>query len=246
MKRRIYAIVALLTLAAFVLGACAPAPAAEEEGPAVADVKAPADVQMPEYEAPEGEEEEAPAEEPAEPVLVGFVTDTGGIDDKSFNTTQWNGVQRAVEELGVEAQFIQSDEATEYEPNLTEFASQGYDLVIAAGFFLSTDLAKVAALYPDVSFTIVDAAYPDPGIPEDLVGYDECIPNVQGQVFKTDQAAFLAGYLAAGMTETGKLGYFGGAKIPTVTIFGVGFEQGMNHYNEVHGTEVTLEGWDSA
>jgi basic membrane protein A len=193
-----------------------------------------------------GEPEEVKEVEEEEPFLVGFVTDTGGIDDKSFNTTQWKGVQRAVEELGVEAQFIQSDEATQYEPNLTEFASQGYDLVIASGFFLGGDLAKVAALYPDVNFTIVDYAYPDPfGVPEGVVGHDECIPNVQGQVFKTDQAAFLAGYLAAGMTETGKLGYFGGAKIPTVTIFGVGFQKGMEYYNEVHDTDVELIGWDN-
>lgn len=186
-------------------------------------------------------------EEPQEPFRVGFVTDTGGIDDKSFNTTQWNGVQKAVTELGVEAQFIQSDEATQYEPNLTEFASQGYNLVIASGFFLGGDLAKVAALYPDVSFTIVDYTYPDPfGVPEGVVGNAECVPNVQGQVFKTDQAAYLAGYLSAGMTTTGKLGYFGGAKIPTVTIFGVGFQAGMEKYNEVHGTSVELIGWDNA
>jgi basic membrane protein A len=179
-------------------------------------------------------------------VLVGFVTDTGGIDDKSFNTTQWNGVLRAQDELGIQGQFIQSDEATQYEPNLTEFASQGYDLVIASGFFLGADLAKVAAIYPDVNYTIVDYAYPDAfGVPEDLVGHDECIPNVQGQVFKTDQPAFLAGYLAAGMTETGKIGYFGGAKIPTVTIFGVGLQAGMEYYNEVHGTSVELIGWDN-
>jgi basic membrane protein A len=178
---------------------------------------------------------------------VGFVTDTGGIDDKSFNTTQWKGVERAIEELGVEGQYIQSDEATQYEPNLTEFASQGYGLVIASGFFLGGDLAKVAAQYPDVKFTIVDYAYPDPfGVPEGIVGHAECIPNVEGQVFKTDQAAFLAGYLAAGMTKTGKLGYFGGAKIPTVTIFGVGFQAGMEYYNSVHGTNVVLVGWDNA
>jgi basic membrane protein A len=177
---------------------------------------------------------------------VGFVTDTGGIDDQSFNTTQWNGVLRAQTDLGVQAKFIQSDEATQYTPNLTEFASQGYDLVIAAGFFLGGDLAKVAAQYPDVKFSIVDYSYPDPfGVPEGVVGNKECIPNVQGQVFKTDQAAFLAGYLAAGMTKTGKLGYFGGAKIPTVTIFGVGFQAGMEYYNSVHGTSVTLIGWDN-
>jgi len=177
---------------------------------------------------------------------VGFVTDTGGIDDQSFNTTQWKGVERAQKELGVEAKFIQSDEATQYEPNLTEFASQGYDLIIAAGFYLGGDLAKVAALYPDVKFSIVDYTYPDAfGVPEGVVGHAECIPNVMGQVFRTDQAAYLAGYVAAGMTKTGKLGYFGGAKIPTVTIFGVGFQAGMEKYNEVHGTNVVLVGWDN-
>jgi basic membrane protein A len=189
----------------------------------------------------------APAEpEGGEAFKVGFVTDTGGIDDKSFNTNQWDGVERAISDFGVEAQFIQSDEATQYEPNLTEFASQGYDLVIAAGFFLGGDLAKVAAQYPDINFSIVDYAYPDPfGVPEGVVGNAECIPNVEGQVFKTDQAAYLAGYLAAGMTKTGKLGYFGGAKIPTVTYFGVGFQEGMEYYNEVHGTSVELIGWDN-
>ena len=177
---------------------------------------------------------------------VGYVTDTGGIDDKSFNTTQWKGIERAAEELGVEAQYIQSDEATQYEPNLTEFASQGYDLIFASGFFLGADLAKVATQYPDLKFSIVDYAYPDPSLPEGTAGSVECVPNVQGQVFKTDQAAFLAGYVAAGMTKTGKLGYFGGAKIPTVTIFGVGFQAGMEYYNQVHGTSVELVGWDNA
>ncbi len=83
------------------------------------------------------------------------------------------------------------------------------------------------------------------GVPEGVVGHAECIPNVMGQVYKTDQAAFLAGYLAAGMTKTGKIGYFGGMKIPTVTIFGVGFQAGMEYYNEVHGTDVQLIGWDN-
>jgi basic membrane protein A len=207
---------------------------------------APAATEAPTEEAPPPEVEPTEAPPPEEPFKVGFVTDTGGIDDQSFNTTQWAGVERAVEELGVEAQFIQSDEATQFEPNLTEFASQGYNLTIASGFFLGGALANVASQFPDLSFSIVDYTYPDPfGVPEGVVGNAECIPNVQGQVFKTDQAAYLAGYLAAGMTETGKLGYFGGAKIPTVTIFGVGFQAGMEAYNEAHGTDVELLGWDN-
>jgi len=228
MSKKLFSLLAILVVASMILAACAPAAtqATPEHLPLVT----------------------APPVETAAPAFrVGFVTDTGGIDDQSFNTTQWKGVQRAQTELGVAAQFIQSDEATQYEPNLTEFASQGYDLVIAAGFFLGGDLAKVAAQYPDVKFSIVDYAYPDPfGVPEGVVGNKECIPNVQGQVFKTDQAAYLAGYLAAGMTKTGKLGYFGGAKIPTVTYFGVGFQKGMELYNEVHGTNVELIGWDNA
>ncbi len=240
MQKKLYAALSLLVLLAMALSACGGA--ATEEAPPEEPVatEAPAETEAP-VEAP-----------PAEPFRVGFVTDTGGIDDRSFNTTQWNGVLRAVDELGIEGQFIQSDEATQYEPNLTEFSSQGYDLVIASGFFLGGALANVAAQYPDTMYSIVDYAYPDPfGVPEGVIGNAECVPNVQGQVFKTDQAAFLAGYLAAGVAlqldpEGPALGYFGGAKIPTVTIFGVGFQAGMEYYNQVHGSSVVLIGWDSA
>lgn len=231
MTKRVLYVLSLLVIASLLLVSCKAA--ATEEAT---------------VEEPTTEEAAPASEEPAEkPFLVGFVTDTGGIDDQSFNTTQWNGVLRAQEELGVQAQFIQSDEASQYTPNLTEFASQGYDLVIAAGFYLAADLAQVAAEYPDVKFSIVDYSYPNSfDVPEGVVGNAECIPNVEGQVFKTDQAAFLAGYLAAGMTKTGKVGYFGGAKIPTVTIFGVGMQAGIEYYNQVHGTSVQLIGWDNA
>jgi basic membrane protein A len=137
-------------------------------------------------------------------------------------------------------------------PNLTQFASQGYDLIIASGFMLGAALADVAAQYPDLKFSIVDYNYPQAfDVPEGVIGHAECIPNVMGQVFKTDQAAYLAGYLGAGMAiqldpVDPKLGYFGGMKIPTVTIFGVGYQMGMEAYNTVHGTTVKLLGWDNA
>lgn len=169
-----------------------------------------------------------------QPFRVGFVTDTAGINDQSFNTTIWNGVLRAEDQLGVTGNYIQSTEDDQFEDNLTEFASQGYDLVIASSFFLGEALSNVAALYPDIEFTIVDYTYP------------ECIPNVQGQIFKTDQAAFLAGYLSAGMTKTGKIGWFGAFQMSPVTIFGVGFQAGMEHYNQEHSTNIELLGWDSA
>jgi len=186
----------------------------------------------------------------ADQFCVGFVTDTGGINDDSFNETQWNGVVRAQKELGVQAQYIQSDEATQYTPNLTEFASQGYDMIMASGFFLGADTATVATQYPDIKFAIFDYGYPDPFLPDGNPGKEACVPNVMGQVFKTDQAAYLAGYVAAGMAlqldpEDPAIGYYGGAKIPTVTIFGVGAQFGMDKYNEVHGTNVRFIGWDN-
>jgi basic membrane protein A len=187
----------------------------------------------------------------AVPFRVGFVTDTAGIADKSFNQTQWEGIQRAGKDLGVDVQYIQSTEASQYTPNMTEFASQGYDLVIAAGFFLAGDLAKVAAQYPNVKFAIADNTFPDAfDVPEGTVGHAECIPNAMGEAFKTDEPAYLAGYLAAGMAmkldaADPKIGYFGGAKIPTVTIFGVGLQMGMEAYNKAHGTTVKLLGWDN-
>jgi basic membrane protein A len=256
MSKKLYTLMAILVAAVMILAACAPAAPATTEAPpeateAVTEAPVATEVMTEEPVATEVMTEEPVAtevmtEEPAAAFRVGFVTDTGGIDDGSFNTTQWNGVLRAQDDLGIEAQFIQSDEASQYEPNLTEFASQGYDLVIAAGFLLGGAVANVAAQYPDVQFSIVDYAYPDPfGVPEGVVGNAECIPNVQGQVFKTDQAAYLAGYLAAGMSETGKIGYFGGMQLPTVTIFGVGFQMGMDKYNEVHGTAVELIGWSN-
>ena len=180
------------------------------------------------------------------PFRVGFVTDTAGIADKSFNQTQWEGIQRAGTGMGVEVQYAQSTEASQYSPNLTTFASEGYDLVIAAGFFLANDVALVAAQYPDTKFAICDMTFPAPfDVAEGTIGNAECIPNAMGEIFKTDQPAYLAGYLAAGMTKSGKIGYFGGAKIPTVTIFGVGLQHGIEAYNAKHGTSVELLGWNN-
>jgi basic membrane protein A len=178
---------------------------------------------------------------------VGFVTDTAGIADKSFNQTQWEGIERAVTDLGIEAQYAQSAAASDYTPNLTTFATEGYDMIIASGFFLANDVALVATQYPNIKFVMTDDAYPDPSnVAEGNPGYDACIPNVLGEIYQTDQAAYLAGYLAAGMTTTGKIGYFGGAKIPTVTIFAVGMQKGIEAYNAAHGTNVKLLGWDNA
>lgn len=167
-------------------------------------------------------------------VKVCQVTDTGGIDDKSFNATAWKGVEMAVSELGAEGKYLESQQQTDYEKNINAFIEEGCDLIVPVGFLLADTTAAAAAANPDVNFAIVD------------VTYDPAIENVLGLGFSTDEAAFLAGYLAAGMTQTGKVGTFGGIPIPTVTIFMDGLARGVAYYNQENGTNVEVLGWDPA
>jgi basic membrane protein A len=160
------------------------------------------------------------------------VTDTGGIDDKSFNATAWKGVEDAEAAFDVEGKYLESQQQTDYEKNINAFIEEGCDMIITVGFLLGDATAAAAEANPDQMFSIVDFAY------------DPVFANVLGQVFATDQAAFLAGYLAAGVTETGKVGTFGGIQIPPVTVFMDGMALGVDYYNEVHGTSVELLGWD--
>jgi len=160
------------------------------------------------------------------------VTDTGGIDDNSFNQTAWKGVEDAVSELGVTGRFLESTAETDYVANINSLLGGDCDIIITVGFLLGDATKNAAEANPDQKFSIVDYAY------------DPAIPNVLGQVYATDEAAFLAGYLAAGMTQTGTLGTFGGINIPPVTIFMDGFYRGAMYYNAQNGTEVTVLGWN--
>jgi basic membrane protein A len=204
MQRKIYAVLSLLAVAAFVLTACGTAAT------------------------------EAPTEAPAPSIKVCQVTDTGGIDDKSFNATAWKGVEDAVAQLNVDGKYLESQQQTDYEKNINAFIEEGCDLIITVGFLLGDATAAAAEANPDQKFSIVDYAY------------DPSYPNVVGQVFNTQEAAFVAGYLAAGVTQTGKIGTFGGIQIPTVTVFMDGYALGAAHYNDIHGTSVEVLGWDPA
>ncbi|HQL28079.1 MAG: BMP family ABC transporter substrate-binding protein [Chloroflexi bacterium] len=176
----------------------------------------------------------AKAEAPAAKIKVCQITDTGGIDDKSFNATAWKGIEDAVAQLGIEGKYLESKEVADYEKNLNAFVEEKCDLIVTVGFLIGDATKATAEANPDLKFSIVDYAY------------DPAIPNVVGQVFNTDEAAYLAGYLAAGVTKTGKVGTFGGLPIPTVTIFMDGFAKGVAKYNEVKGTNVQVLGWDPA
>ncbi len=173
--------------------------------------------------------------EPPKPAFKACqVTDTGGIDDKSFNATAWKGITDAMEQLGVEGKYLESQQQTDYEKNINAFIEEGCDLIVTVGFLLGDATKALAEANPEQKFSIVDYAY------------DPVVPNILGQVFNTQEAGFLAGYLAAGVSKTGVVGTFGGMQIPTVTVFMDGFVLGVNYYNEIHGTSVTALGWDPA
>ncbi|HQJ11663.1 MAG TPA: BMP family ABC transporter substrate-binding protein [Anaerolineae bacterium] len=181
---------------------------------------------------PTQEATQQPTQEPTPTLKVGMVTDMGGIDDKSFNATAWKGVEMAIKDLGIDGSYLESQQQTDYATNITQYINQGANLIVTVGFLLADDTAKFAAENPDVNFAIVDNS---------SLG-----PNVRGLTFATDQAGFLAGYVAAAATKTGKVATFGGINIPTVTIFMVGFEAGVKYYNQQKGTNVQVLGWDTA
>lgn len=160
------------------------------------------------------------------------ITDTGGVDDKGFNQTAWKGVQDAEKELGAVGKLLESKAETDYVPNINSFISEKCDIIITVGFLLGDATKTAAEANPGAKFSIVDFAY------------DPVVPNILGQVYATDEAAFLAGYLAAGVSKTGIVGTFGGINIPPVTIFMDGFVHGVNYYNKQKGASVQVLGWD--
>ncbi len=238
--KKLYTIMAVVLLASMLMTACGtPATPAATQPPATeAPTVAPAPTEAPTV---------APTQPPA--IKVGEVTDLGGVDDKSFNASAWKGVQDAISQLGIEGKYLESKDQSDYAKNIQQFLSENDNLIVTVGFLLGVDTATAAKANPNTNFAIVDYAYPDcyPGATEGKdCGSSTDLPNVRGLTFQTDEAAFLAGYASAGMSKTGKVGTFGGLKIPTVTIFMKGFEAGVKYYNQQNNKTVEVLGWNTA
>jgi basic membrane protein A and related proteins len=176
-------------------------------------------------------------------VHVCYASDTGGVDDKSFNQKIHTGFEKAKNDLGIQYTFVESTSAADYQPNLLNFVNQDCDLIAPAGFNFGPATVESATANPDQKYAIFDYDifdFSDPINPKDVT-----LPNVRELTYQTDQAAFLAGYLAAGMTKTGKVATYGGVLFPTVTIFMNGFSAGVRSYNQDNGTSVEVLGWNA-
>jgi basic membrane protein A len=163
-----------------------------------------------------------------------MVTDTGGIDDRSFNASSWQGVQEAVaaDPSKIAGTYLQSTSASDYTPNINTFIGEKCGIIITVGFLMGDNTETAAKANPKQKFAIVDYTY------------SPAISNIDALVFNTVQDAFLGGYLAAGMTKTGKVATYGGEKLPTVTIYMDGFWDGVQYYNSQHHTHVAVLGWN--
>jgi basic membrane protein A and related proteins len=168
-----------------------------------------------------------------------MVTDTGGINDKSFNQSAWQGMQEAAAaNPNITVKYLQSTTQSDYVPNINTFLGEKCGVIVTVGFLMAAATESAAKANPKQDFAIVDCSYAS----QCLSGAKES--NIDQLTFNTVQDGFLGGYLAAGMTKTGKVATFGGEDFGTVTIYMDGYWDGVQYYNKQHHTNVQVLGWN--
>lgn len=167
---------------------------------------------------------------------VGLVLDRGGKDDKSFNSSAYEGATRAKEKVGVFVKYVEAADDNAFEPMLRAFAQRDFDLIIGIGFAQKEAIKKVAAQFPKKHFAIIDAQV------------DE--PNVRSLMFEEHEGAFLVGAIAAMTSKTGKIGFVGGMDIPLIRRFHMAYEAGAKKINPqitvlANYVGITSEAWNN-
>jgi basic membrane protein A len=162
-------------------------------------------------------------EAPAVEFRVGLVTDVGRINDRSFNQSAWEGVLLAAEQLGISANninFIETTDPTDYADNMAQFLESDYNVIVTVGFALGEATIVAARENPDVFFIGVDQFQ------------GEALPNLAGLIFEEDKSGFLAGVLAAQMTQSNIIAsVLGTDLVPPVVAFGTGYANGARYIN---------------
>ena len=161
-------------------------------------------------------------EEPSSDFSVAMVTDVGGIDDKSFNQSAWEGVQKFGSDNGLAKgdggfDYLQSQSDADYNTNLNNLLRRDFDLVFGVGFMMGDALLEVANENPDSMLALIDSEVE--------------AENVANILFKEQEGAYLAGVVAASMSKTGKIGFVGGVDIPVINRFHAGYVEGAKAVN---------------
>lgn len=170
----------------------------------------------------------------AEVFCVGVVTDVGKVNDKSFNQSAWEGVQKSkADGVADVVQFIETADAKDYAKNIGTFADAGYDVIVTVGFNLGEATLAAGALYPDIKFIGVDQFQAWQFSPETT----DDSANVTGLGFPEDQAGFLVGALGAMMSKSHKIGAVCGTDVvPPVWRYGEGYKAGAAYADGLNGT----------
>ncbi len=181
--------------------------------------------------------EEAQQGEEKELVKVGMVTDSGTIDDKSFNQGTWEGILKYKEDTGaIEEKYLQptGEQETDYVNAINDLIDTGYEIIVTPGFKFETAVNQTATNHSEATFILIDGMTHNGDF--QFVEHE----NTVCVYFNEHEAGFLAGVAAALSTETGKLGFIGGMEIPPVQRFGWGFKAGVNYANSKFGTEAKI------
>jgi basic membrane protein A len=168
-----------------------------------------------------------------------MVTDTGGIDDKSFNASSWAGMEAAAKaDPNVTVTYLQSTSPSDYQTNISTFLSQSCGIIVTVGFLMADATESAAKANPNQKFAIVDCSYASECLPKPTE------PNIDQLVFNTVQDSFLGGYLAAAFSKSHVVATYGGEAFGTVTIYMDGFYDGVQYYNQQHHANVKVLGWN--
>jgi basic membrane protein A len=157
----------------------------------------------------------------AAPPKIGMVTDVGGVNDQSFNQSAWEGLQKAKKEFGNKISYQESKQDADYPANLETLYDAKNDLIWGIGFKMADAILNAAKQNPKQKYAIIDYSYGD-----------KTPKNVMGVMFKAEEGAFLAGYIAAKMSKSGTLGFIGGMSVPIIHSFQYGFKAGAKFANK--------------
>ena len=163
-------------------------------------------------------------------VKLEMITDTGGVNDQSFNQLAWAGMQQLADENGWEVNYIESKQDSDYMTNLDKAVDDECSIVWGIGFAMSEAINTVADQNPDVTFASIEGTN------------ENDLPNLTGIAFKSEEPSFVAGYIAANMSESGKVGFIGGMESETIHAFEYGYYAGVEYANKQNGTSVTYQG----
>lgn len=163
-------------------------------------------------------------------VKIEMVTDTGGVNDQSFNQLAWAGMQQLNADNGWEVSYIESKQDSDYMTNLDKAVDDGSNLVWGIGFAMAEAVNTAAEQNPDVQFALIDGTN------------DNGAENLTGVLFKAQEPSFAVGYIAARVSKSGKIGFVGGMSSETIQQFEYGFYAGIEYANKEQGTSVTYQG----